>query len=246
MLAFAPFDAAVSAGYHLITAFVDVIDPVLGDLAITAAIVAFTAVVRILLLPLSYIQARGSQAQAKLMPQVQQLRVQHADDPDRMKQELASLYQSGGGAMLAGCLPALIQLPFFSVMYRLFVSATIAGAPNALLSHTLFGAPLGKGIIATVGAAGLFSVPTLACFAVIGVIALVATWSSRRMPEPTGPAAAAGKVMRLLPYATVVFALFVPLAAAVYLAVSTAWTATERAILRARFASAPENLKVAS
>ncbi len=29
--------------------------------------------------------------------------------------------------MLAGCLPMVLQLPFFSVMYRLFLSKTVGG-----------------------------------------------------------------------------------------------------------------------
>ena len=46
--------------------------------------------------------------------------------------------------MYAGCLPLLLQLPFFSVMYRLFLSHSVAGSPNALLSHRLLAAPLGS------------------------------------------------------------------------------------------------------
>jgi YidC/Oxa1 family membrane protein insertase len=43
-----------------------------------------------------------------------------------------------------------------------------------------------------------------------------------------------GKVMRLLPYGSVLAALVLPLAAALYLLVSTAWAVTERAALSAR------------
>src|ERR1019366_8209255 len=39
--------------------------------------------------------------------------------------------------------PACLLLPFFSVMYRLFLSPAVAGRPNGLLGHTLLGAPLG-------------------------------------------------------------------------------------------------------
>src|SRR5689334_20770993 len=43
----------------------------------------------------------------------------------------------------AGLLPALAQIPFFMIMYRLFTSSTVDGAPNGLLSQSLFGVHLG-------------------------------------------------------------------------------------------------------
>ncbi len=46
--------------------------------------------------------------------------------------------------MYAGCLPLLLQLPFFSVMYRLFLYHSVAGSPNTLLTHRLLAAPLGS------------------------------------------------------------------------------------------------------
>ena len=45
--------------------------------------------------------------------------------------------------MLAGLLPLLAQWPFFSVMYLLFRSPQVAGGPNQMLTHALFGVPLG-------------------------------------------------------------------------------------------------------
>ena len=46
--------------------------------------------------------------------------------------------------MFAGCLPALLQIPFFSVLYRLFLSRTVGGRSNMLLSHNLLSAPLAR------------------------------------------------------------------------------------------------------
>src|SRR5262249_57117230 len=72
------------------------------------------------------------------------LQKRHAGQPDRLQRELAALYQSEGTSMFAGCLPALAQWPVLSVLYLLFRSPCIAGSPNTLLSHGLFGAPLGS------------------------------------------------------------------------------------------------------
>jgi YidC/Oxa1 family membrane protein insertase len=51
-------------------------------------------------------------------------------------------------------------------------------------------------------------------------------------PGAVPAAAAAGAVARLAPYATVVVAAFVPLAAGLYLVTTTAWTLAERMLLR--------------
>jgi membrane protein insertase Oxa1/YidC/SpoIIIJ len=48
-----------------------------------------------------------------------------------------------------------------------------------------------------------------------------------------------GALTRLLPYLTVIFAAFVPLAAGIYLLVSTAWSLAERRLFRRITAPAP-------
>src|SRR5690349_10045155 len=48
-----------------------------------------------------------------------------------------------GPGLYKGLLPALAQIPFFMIMYRLFTSSTVDGAPNGLLSQSLLGVHLG-------------------------------------------------------------------------------------------------------
>jgi YidC/Oxa1 family membrane protein insertase len=134
----------VDAAYHVVSGLAGLLAPLAGGLATAVAIAGFTVAIRLLLLPLSYRAMRGMAAQARIAPQVQALQKQHAGQPDRLQRELAALYQSEGTSMFAGCLPALAQWPVLSVLYLLFRSPRIAGAPNTLLSHGLFGAPLGS------------------------------------------------------------------------------------------------------
>ena len=124
------FDDAVGAAYQFVLALAHLLGPMPLGLATVAAIVLFTISVRLLLAPLSYYAIRGQASQARLAPQVQALRQRHAGHPDRLQRELAALYQREGSGMLAGCLPLLLQLPFLSVMYTLFRSATVGGRPN--------------------------------------------------------------------------------------------------------------------
>ncbi|GAA2414643.1 membrane protein insertase YidC [Actinomadura vinacea] len=223
-------DVPVSITHDLIGSLADALTPVTGGLAATAAIVLFTAAVRLLLVPLAVVQARGERARLRLAPKLRAVQEKHARDPERLRKELAALYAAEGTSPFTGCLPALAQWPFFAVMYQLFISATVAGHQNLLLAHNLLGVPLGQNLLSV----GLLSSGSLVFLVLLVLLALVAWWSSRRVTAE-GPL---GNVARLLPFGTVAFAAFVPLAAGVYLLTSTAWAAAERAILHRRVVAA--------
>ena len=250
------FGVPVDAAYHVVFAFALVLAPVAGGLATAAAIVAFTAAVRLLLLPLSYYAIRGQASQARLLPQVQALQKRHAGQPDRLQRELRALYQQEGSGMLAGCWPALLQLPFFSVMYQLFRSGTVGGRPNGLLGHALLGVPLGSHWLSGSGPLSAQGAVFLGLFALLAVAAWVAARVARRARraaqagQATAPPAqtarsagqardsggAFGFVTGVLPYTTLAIAAVMPLAAGIYLLTTTAWTLAERAVLARRMA----------
>jgi YidC/Oxa1 family membrane protein insertase len=224
-----PFSAAVGAAYDLVTGLTSVLTPVTGGLSAAVAIVVFTVGVRLALLPLSRRQARAGRAKQRLEPQARKVRERHRADPVRAHQELTALYRAEGTSMWAGLGPSLLQLPIFSVVYRLFLSPSIGGHANLLLTHTLLGTPLGERWLF---AAAPFGPHALVFLAVFLLLAAVAAWTATTMyrfqPPPPG---ALSRVMRLLPFGTVLFAAYVPLAAAPYLLTTTAWSAAERATL---------------
>jgi YidC/Oxa1 family membrane protein insertase len=227
------FDVPVSIAAALVTGLADVLDPVAGDLATALAIVVFTAAVRLVLVPLSVAAAKGERARTRLMPKVQALQKRHAKNPERLKREMAALYEAEGATPIAGFLPMFAQVPFFMVTYRLFMSATVAGHQNLLLAHTLLAAPLGQNWVGVLGG-GLFSPASLVFVGLFVLLGAVAVWSSRRVTAE-GPM---GAVARVIPFGTVVFAAFVPLAAGLYLLTSGAWAAVERAVLQRRVVAA--------
>lgn len=211
-------DAPVAGAYHLVTALTAVVPP-------AVAIVILTVAVRAALLPLAISAARSVRARARLAPQAGKLQRKYAEDPERLLRETSAMYRREGVSLTGGLLPVLAQAPFFVVLYQLFVRATIGGQANVLLTHTLLTAPLGQSWIGVAGTAGLLSVPSAVFAGLVALLVLVAWWTSRRLPAGT-PA-----LVRLLPFGTVVFALFTPLAAGLYLLVSGTWTAGERLAL---------------
>ncbi len=239
MLAFAPLDAATGVAFSVVSTLASTVAPLAGGVATAAAIVLFTLGVRLLISPLTYAQVRGERRRAALAPRIAGLQRRHRGDPARLGTEVAALYRAEGVSPAAGCLPALLQMPFFLVMYRLFTSPTVTGRPNGLLTERLFGVPLGSHLGDAAGAAGA----ALPVFAVLlALLALLAWWSSRRMrragvlagaPADAGTGlAAVGRVLPLLPYATPLVAAVAPLAAGLYLVTTTAFTALEHALLR--------------
>ena len=82
------FGMPVNLAYHLVCWFAAILAPLLGGLAAAAAIVVFTMLIRLALLPLSYYAVRGERARGRLLPQVQELQRRHAKDPERLRREL--------------------------------------------------------------------------------------------------------------------------------------------------------------
>ncbi|MBC2877771.1 MULTISPECIES: YidC/Oxa1 family membrane protein insertase [Streptomyces] len=233
---FAPLGALLS---HV----ADALEPAFGASATAVTIVLLTLGVRFCLHPLSRSAARGERAKAALAPRLAELKRKHGKDPERLRHATAELYAETGVSPLAGCLPMLVQLPVFYVMYHLFST----GSGGDLLDHTLFGAPLGgrwTNALADGGPLGSHGLVYLVLFA---VVAAAATWTFRRarrtaaatpLPATTDNSvpgaeavALAARISPFLPFATLITVAVVPLAAALYVVTTTLWTAAERAYL---------------
>ncbi|MDR2987636.1 MAG: YidC/Oxa1 family membrane protein insertase [Nocardiopsaceae bacterium] len=227
----------MGAAYHLVFGLATVLSPLFGSLAAATAIVVFTMAVRLILVPLSYRAMKGMDAQAKLAPQVRALRKKHSGQPEAFQRALAALYRAEGTSLYAGCLPILVQWPFFSVMYLVFRSPVIGGIHNALLSHDLFGAPLGSYLLSGAGLFSAHGAVFAGLFLVLAVIGWVTARRARALADtgggaPTTAGSMPAALTRFMPYITVAFAAFLPLASGLYLATTSAWTLAERVVMR--------------
>lgn len=228
------FGVPVDVMFRLISGLSGALTPVLGGVAAVAAIIVFTMAVRAVLMPLSFRAMRGQAVQARLAPQLQALRTRYAKQPERLQREMTALYKREGTSLFAGITPILLQWPLLSVVYILFRSPLVAGKPNTLLSHDLLGVPLGMHWLSGAGAASLQGLVFLVVFAVLAGLCWLSARLGRQMAAAQATAApapgAAGALIRALPYLTVVIAAFAPLAAGVYLVISTAWSLGERSL----------------
>ena len=234
---------------HLVEQLADLIQPLFGATAAAAAIVLFTALVRLLVHPLSRAAARGQKARTALQPKITELRTRHKDDPRKFQQALLDLHAEEKVSPVSGCLPGLLQLPAFFLLYHLFSNATVGGERNALLAHQLFAAPLGGRWVDALSGGGVFGAAGLVYVGLFAVVAVVASFTYRRtkratalaaaatdaatdaVPEPIPGAGAIGRVMPFMSFFTLITVAVVPLAAALYVVTSTTWAAVERALL---------------
>ncbi|MCA9864119.1 MAG: YidC/Oxa1 family membrane protein insertase, partial [Thermomicrobiales bacterium] len=69
------------------------------------AIIAFTIIVKTLMLPLTVKSIRSSKAMQDLQPKIKELQKKHGSDRQRISQETMALYQQYQVNPMAGCLP---------------------------------------------------------------------------------------------------------------------------------------------
>jgi len=227
------FGVPVDAAYHLVFGLTAALTPILGGLAAVAGIMLITITVRLIVMPLNFRAMRGQAIAARLGPELAVLRKRHAKQPERLQRELTALYKREGTSMFAGLMPMLAQWPLLSVLYLLFRSARVGGAPNRLLTGELFGVRLGAYWLGGAGPGGRAGLVFLGVFAVLGVLCWLLARRGRAMAPAQLPGAG-GALGRVLPYLTVVIAAFAPLAAGIYLVTSTGWSALERQLFRVR------------
>ncbi|WP_100615539.1 membrane protein insertase YidC [Confluentibacter citreus] len=94
-----------------------------GFLPYGIAIIVMTIAIKLLM---SFVQYKQFLSQAKmkiLKPELDAIREKHKDNKMKAQQETLALQTKAGASPMAGCLPALIQLPVFYALFQFFPSA---------------------------------------------------------------------------------------------------------------------------
>jgi YidC/Oxa1 family membrane protein insertase len=259
---FLPIRLLVEAAYTVVTTISSVLEPLTGGLSAALAVVVLTVLVRAVLIPVGVSQVKAGITRKRLAPKISALQTKYKKQPELKQQKLMELYKEENASPFAGCLPVLAQMPVLMAVYGLFIHSTISGHTNDLLEHTLFGLPLNTSFVKLLGAGDLTGTAITVYLVLVVLIAVVAGFSRHlltpAMPEtpaatPTATRSDAPampdlsgvtKTLSFMPFLTAIFALFVPLAAALYLATTTTWTLGERLILnRVLGANEPQPVK---
>lgn len=82
------------------------------------AIILFTLIIKLLLLPLSIKQQKTMKKSAKLQEKMKVIQFKYKNDPEKMNQEMMNLYKNEKMSPFSGCLTAIIQmLLLLSIFY---------------------------------------------------------------------------------------------------------------------------------
>jgi len=81
------------------------------------AIIVLTVLIKLLFFPLSAASYRSMGKMRQVAPKLEKLKVQYADDRERLNRAMMELYKTEKINPLGGCLPVLIQIPVFIALY---------------------------------------------------------------------------------------------------------------------------------
>ncbi len=105
------------------------------------AISLLTLSIMILLLPLTLKGTRSMLAMQRLQPELKKLQNKHRDDRQKLNEEVMKFYKENNINPMSGCLPLLLQMPVFFVLYRTLFQ---------LLNRAPYGQDMGRAVARSV------------------------------------------------------------------------------------------------
>ncbi len=104
------------------------------------AIIIFTILMRICMWPINVSQQRSMKNMQMLSPKMKMIQEKYKNNPQLMQQKMMEFYKEHNFNPTAGCLPMLIQIPIFIMLYSALMSPQfiqMAGNTNFLFIHRL-------------------------------------------------------------------------------------------------------------
>lgn len=102
--------------------FIPVFGFISGFLPYGLSIILFTILVRLVMSPITY-KSYLSQAKMKVIrPEIQEINDKYKDNAMKKQQETMKLYSKAGVNPMAGCIPAVMQIPVFYALFQFFPS----------------------------------------------------------------------------------------------------------------------------
>src|SRR5690242_12455536 len=89
-----------------------------------AAIALLTLAVMLILTPLTLKGTRSMMMMQQLQPEMKKLQTQYKDDRQKLNEELMKFYKENNINPVGGCLPLLVQMPVFIVLYNVLRGLT--------------------------------------------------------------------------------------------------------------------------
>ena len=81
------------------------------------SIILLTVLVKMVFYPLTKKQFVQMKVNQKIQPQIKEIQEKYKKQPEKMHKEMSALWKANNANPLSGCLPALVQLPFFFAIF---------------------------------------------------------------------------------------------------------------------------------
>lgn len=169
------------------------------------AILAFTVLVKLPLVPL-YNQSYKSMAKMKkLQEPMAEIRERFKADPQRQQQEIMKLYKQEGANPLGGCLPILFTIPIFYALYKtLYVTIEMRHAAFGFLKDLSAPDPTAIGNLFGLlpwAAADIKAIPVIGVVIGIGILPILygVTMAAIQTLSPPPPDPTQRRIMMALP-----------------------------------------------
>lgn len=102
------------------------------------SIILLTIILRIPFIPLLNKGQKSMKKLQELQPKMNEIRERFKKDPQKMQKEMMELYRKYKVNPMGGCLPMLLQIPFFFALYKvLLIAIELRDAPFMLWIHDL-------------------------------------------------------------------------------------------------------------
>lgn len=205
------------------------------------SIVLLTLAVRILVTPLTIKGTRSMMAMQEFQPEIKRLQQEYKGDRQRLNEEMLKFYRENNINPMGSCLPLLIQLPVFFVLYQVVRGMTSFGdngnfdpryvPPDSALYTSLskvremnfLGIDLARSAADTLRDSVVDALPYLAIIAVVTVTSYI----QQRQVAGRNPSAMINpmqkNLMRLMPIMFAFFSFSFPAALGLYFVTSNLW-----------------------
>jgi YidC/Oxa1 family membrane protein insertase len=211
------------------------------------SIALLTLSVMVLLTPLTLKGTKSMIQMQRLQPEIKKLQAQYKGDRQRLNEETMRFYQENKINPLGGCLPLLIQIPVFIILYRVigrltsvnkatgnfnpsYISKTSELYKSLSKGHTMksFGIDLSESTVKAIQDSFGRAIPYLVLVFLVGLT----SWYQQRqiMARQTGQSVNPQQqmIMKIVPFIWPVILLNLPAALAVYGLVSNLYRVTQQ------------------
>lgn len=100
-------------------------------------IILLTILVRLVMFPLTLSSLKGMKAMQVAQPRIKEIQELYKDDKERLTRETMALYKEIGFNPMSSCLPMLLQMPVFIVLYRVLSQPELNG--YILVNESFYG-----------------------------------------------------------------------------------------------------------